>query len=101
MGASAHLEAIGDHTVVIRASGDFDLATSRTLAAALTDATGSGRDVVVDLAEAAFVDVYCLRLVLATQELLAQSGRTVVVINAPPVFQRLVSVLQIPDLIAV
>jgi len=101
MDASARLETVGGHTVAIRASGDFDLATSRTLAAALEDAAGSGRDVVLDLADATFVDVYCLRLVLSTQELLATRGRTVVVVNAPPIFQRLVSLLQIPDLIAV
>ena len=46
------------------------------------------------------VDVYCLRLVLLTQEVVTNRGRTVVVVNAPPVFQRLVDVLAIPDLIA-
>ena len=101
MPASAHLEVLGPDTVVIRANGDFDLATSRTLATALEDAAGSRCDVVLDLEAATFVDVYCLRLVLMTQEILASRGRTVVVVNAPPVFQRLVDVLEIPDLIAV
>ena len=89
--ATAHLEVLGPDVVVIRAKGDFDLATSRTLATALEDAAGSGCDVVVDLEAATFVDVYCLRLVLVTQE---------IVVNAPPVFQRLVDVLEIPDLVA-
>ena len=99
--ATARLEALGPDVVVIRAHGDFDLATSRTLATALEDAAGSGCDVVLDLEAATFVDVYCLRLVLQTQEVLANRGRSVVVVNAPPVFQRLVDVLAIPDLIAV
>lgn len=100
MPATAHLEVLGPEAVAIRAHGDFDLATSRTLAAALEDAAGSGRDVVVDLDGATFVDVYCLRLVLMTQEVVANGGHTVVVVNAPPVFQRLVDVLEIPDLVA-
>ena len=101
MVATAHLEMLGTDVVAIRADGEFDLATSRTLATALEDAARSGCDVVLDLAAATFVDVYCLRLVLMTQELVAHRGRTVVVVNAPPVFQRLVDVLEIPDLIAV
>jgi anti-anti-sigma factor len=101
MTTSAQLEAAGDRVVVIRVRGELDLATSRTLADALEDAADGVRDVVVDLADATFVDVYCLRLVLATQEELAARGRTVIVVNAPPVFQRLVDVLEIPDLIAV
>ena len=101
MPATARLEVLDPHVVAIRAGGDFDLATSRTLATALEDAAGSGCDVVVDLAGATFVDVYCLRLVLMTQELVANRGGTVVVVNAPPVFQRLVDALAIPDLIAV
>ena len=99
--ASAQLHAVGDRVVVIRAEGDFDLATSRTLASALEDAAASGRDIVLDLASAAFLDVFCLRLVLATQSRLRAAGRTVVVTNAPPVVQRLVDVLHISDLIAI
>jgi len=99
--ASAHLQAVGDQVVVIRAEGDFDLATSRTLANALEDAAASGRDIVLDLASAAFLDVFCLRLVLATQSRLRDAGRTVVVTNAPPVVQRLVDVLHISDLMAI
>src|SRR5690348_2008874 len=101
MVATAHLEILEPDVVAIRAQGEFDLATSRTLASALEDAAGSGCDVVLDLAAATFVDVYCLRLVLMTQEIVASRGRTVIVVNAPPVFQRLVDVLEIPDLIAV
>jgi anti-anti-sigma factor len=101
MATTARLEAVGDRIVVIRADGDFDLSTSRTLAIALEDAATSGRDIVLDLAAATFLDVYCLRMVLATQERLSAAGRTVVVTNAPPVVQRLVNVLHIPDLIAV
>lgn len=99
--ASAQLQVVGDRVVVIRAEGDFDLATSRTLSKALEDAADSGRDIVLDLAAAAFLDVYCLRLVLATQSRLRAAGRTVVVTNAPPVVQRLVDVLHISDLIAI
>lgn len=101
MAATAHLEVLDPDVVAIRAQGEFDLATARTLAEALEDAAGSGCDVVVDLAEATFVDVYCLRLVLITQEVVANRGHTVIVINAPAVFQRLVDALAIPDLIAV
>ena len=101
MATTAHLEAVGERVVVIRAQGEFDLATSRTLTRALEDASASGRDIVLDLAGATFLDVYCLRLVLMTQERLSAAGRTVVVTNAPPVVQRLVDVLHIPDLIAV
>jgi anti-anti-sigma factor len=97
---SAHLEAVGDRVVVIRAHGEFDLATSRTLSSALEDAAGSDRDIVLDLGSATFLDVYCLRLVLTTQSRLSAAGRTVVVTNAPPVVQRLVDVLHIPDLVA-
>jgi anti-anti-sigma factor len=101
MPATAHLEVLEPDVVVIRVDGEFDLATSRTLAMALEDAAGSGCDIVLDLQAATFVDVYCLRLVLITQEVVANRGRAMVVVNAPPVFQQLVDVLEIPDLIAV
>lgn len=100
MVATAVLETIGDHVVVIRAQGEFDLATSRTLSAALEDAGTGSRNVVLDLDEAAFLDVHCLSLLLDAQRRLREAGRSVVVVNAPPVVQRLVQVLQIPDLIA-
>jgi anti-anti-sigma factor len=100
MPATAQLEAQGTDIVAIRACGEFDLATSRTLAAALEHAAASGCDVILDLAAATFVDVYCLRLVLATQAVVASRGHTVVVTNAPAVFQRLVDVLEIRDLVA-
>ena len=99
--ASAQLQLVGERIVVIRADGDFDLATSRTLARALEDAAASGRDIVLDLSHAAFLDMLCLRLVLTTQDALRAEGRTVVVTNAPPVVQRLVEVLHIPDLMAI
>jgi anti-anti-sigma factor len=101
MTTTAHLEALGERAVIIRTQGEFDLATSRTLARALEEAAASGRDIVLDLAGATFLDVYCLRMVLATQERLNAAGRTVIVVNAPPVVRRLVDVLHIPDLIAV
>ena len=101
MSATARLDMLTPQVVAIRASGEFDLATARTLAQALEDAAGSGCDVVLDLAEANFVDVYCLRLVQTTREVVAARGHTIVVVNAPPVFQRLVDALEIPDLIAV
>ena len=100
MAATAHLEMLEPDVVAIRAHGEFDLATSRTLAMALEDAAGSGCDVVLDLEAATFLDVYCLRLVLITQEVMANRGHTVVVVNAPAVFLRLVNLLDIPDLIA-
>lgn len=99
--ASAHLQPIGDRVVVIRAEGDFDLATSRTLAQALEDAADSGRDIVLDLTNAAFLDIYCLRLILTTQSQLRAAGRSVVVTNPPAVVRRLVDVLHISDLIAI
>ena len=101
MTTTAQLELVGDTLVAIRAQGEFDLATSRTLALALEDAANSGRDIVLDLADASFLDVACLRLVLATQERLSTTGRTVVVSNAPAVVRRMIDALHIPDLIAV
>jgi len=98
--ATARLEVVGDHVVVIRAHGEFDLATSRTLGAALEDAGIGSRNVVLDLAGATFLDVHCLSLLLDAQRRLREAGRSVVVVNAPPIVQRLVEVLRIPDLIA-
>ena len=99
--ASADLEVVGGRVVVIRARGDFDLATSRTLARALEEAARSAGDIVLDLEFATFLDVHCLRLVVSTQERILAAGRTVVVTNAPPVVQRLIDALKIPDLIAI
>jgi anti-anti-sigma factor len=98
--AGAHVKLVGDRVVVIYAEGEFDLATSRTLVHALEDAAQIGRDIVLDLAAASFLDMYCLRLVIAMQERLSSAGRTVVVVNAPPIVHRMVDVLHIPDLIA-
>src|SRR4051812_50120778 len=95
--ATAYLEVLGPDEVVIRAHGDFDLATSRTLATALEDAAGSGCDVVLDLERATFLDVYCLRLRLLTREVGPHRGRTVGLGDAPPEFPRLPRAREAPD----
>jgi len=99
---TAYLEVLGPDVVVHPGARRLSTSPHRGLSQQRSrTAAGSGCDVVLDLEAATFVDVYCLRLVLLTQEVVANRGHTVVVVNAPPVFQRLVDVLEIPDLIAV
>ena len=95
-GATVEVE---NGVVRIRAYGEFDIDSASTLAAALDDATEAGVSVVLDLAETTFLDMFALRSVVETTQILAADGRTLRVVNASPLIARLFHVTHLSDLL--
>ena len=67
--------------VVLVATGDIDIATASNLADALREACAIRRDVVIDLRDVTFLDVYSLRCIDAARRTLETWGRTVSLVN--------------------
>ena len=68
--------------LILRVSGELDLATAADLRASLDGALASGSRVVVDMAEVAFIDASGLRPILEAAEALNGSG-PLTLVNAP------------------
>jgi anti-anti-sigma factor len=90
---------LGDGVVTVRVSGEFDLATATMLAEALGQATAAGHDVVLDLADAVFIDVGCLQIIVDAKRRLARGGHRLAVEHPRPVVRRLAAAVQAEDLL--
>ena len=88
-----------DGVVRVRVVGEFDLATARTLDAALAEATAAGADVVVDLTDATFLDVGCLQLILSARRAVLEAGHRLTVEHPRPLVRRLVSAIHVEGLL--
>lgn len=98
-GAARATIDVGD-VVTLRASGEFDIDTARTLALALHEALRPGKDLVVDLTDATFMDLACLRLVLDAQRRLKALGCSVTVVHPPAGVRRMAELLHLTGLLA-
>jgi len=90
---------LGDCLVTVTICGEFDLATATLLADALRKATAAGHDVVLDLADAVFIDVGCLQLIVDAKRRLARAGHRLAVEHPRPVVRRLAAAVQAEDLL--
>jgi anti-anti-sigma factor len=97
MDVKVAVDRVAGH-VVVRASGEFDVASTATLAPALRQAYAADVDVDLDLRGTTFCDVTFLRLVLDAANRLHQSGHQLHVLNPPPVLLRMISALNVDDL---
>jgi anti-anti-sigma factor len=86
--------------VVVRAAGEFDLLTAGTLGLALHRAASFGKDVVVDLTQATFVDLISMRVIVDAHHRLAAGDHRLVLRNPPPLVERLADLLDVHDLVA-
>lgn len=85
--ASASL-TVEDATVIVRARGEFDIASADALANALAEAAHSGLPVVVDLTEVSFMDAACLGRIARARDQLTRAGVELRVIGAHGVVRR-------------
>jgi anti-sigma B factor antagonist len=76
------------HRVVVRPSGELDLATVGELEGALSDACGTGLDVVVDLSDVEFVDARTLGVLVAASRRLASGGCPLSIVGLRPRVRR-------------
>ena len=79
-----------DGMVVVRASGDLDLASAPALERALTESLQDGQveTLTLDLRALSFMDSTGLRVVLATDARMRAQGRELFVIKGPPSVHR-------------
>jgi anti-sigma B factor antagonist len=96
-----HAEVVRDHddVVILTVSGEIDLATAPSLAAALDDIeVGSGRRVHLDLADVTFLDSSGISVLVECRQRLEDGGAVLVLHRATPTVRR---VLEISGLEAV
>ena len=85
---------------VLALYGEADLATAPLLAQALMHASGNGRaQVVLDAEGLEFVDAYCLGIIVSARALLRERGRDLAVRSPAPFLRRLLSLVELEDLI--
>lgn len=82
------IELLDPHRVVVSASGDVDLATAPELARVLRD-EGPGRDVVVDLADATFIDSTGLAVLLNASRRSVSRGNHLLVVCPSGIVHRM------------
>jgi anti-anti-sigma regulatory factor len=74
-------------------SGEFDVATFELLAEPLQSAVDAGLSVTADLAKVPFIDVGCVRMMIAADEALRRRGRGLRALDASPFLRRVFFVL--------
>jgi anti-anti-sigma factor len=74
-------------------SGELDVATFERLATPLQSAVDAGLNVTVDLANVPFIDVGCVRMMLAAEEALRRRGRALRGMDASPFLRRMFFIL--------
>ncbi len=92
-----------DHpqAVVVRPSGEIDLATRPLLHAALTAAVERGRHVVVDLSDVTYLDGAGFHVLLVHQRLCARRRRILAVVNARRTVRKVIDILNADQALAV
>jgi anti-sigma B factor antagonist len=94
---SITVERNGAAAVVV-VSGEIDLETSASLAAALTE-LGDAADVSIDLSGVAYMDSTGLRTLLSAKDEAARSGGTLRVSAASHIVSRLIEITGVEDLL--
>jgi len=79
-----HIIRTGTAPVIIALSGEHDIATSRELHVAIQQAVDGGRGVVVDLADATFIDSAILRTLIDGHRAATAIGVAGLSVVAPP-----------------
>lgn len=92
-------EDLQDATV-IHVRGEVDLATAPMLQSALQSAIESGRHVVVDLANATYVDLSGFRVLIAGKEALGERQALAVAASSPLV-HRVVKIIELGTILPV
>lgn len=87
-------------TVFAVVRGELDFATNHRLHPAIAEATSRRLDLAVDLRDVPFMDSHTAKLFARTAEDLRLCGRTLRIIDAQPVVQRLLVILALDYLLA-
>lgn len=87
------------HRVVVRPCGELDLSTVADLQDALSEACGSGLDVVVDLSDVDFVDARTLGVLVAASQRLAAGGCPLSIVGTSREVRRVFQLTGLDDLL--
>lgn len=79
-----HITRIGSEPVIVRLSGEHDLATARELDDALCRAIDAGGGVIVDLTEASFIDSAILGVLIRAHDVADALGKEGLAVVAAP-----------------
>lgn len=86
--------------VLVRAAGDFDVATLPILAQALARASTAALDVQLDLSGVTFFDAASLGVLVGARRSLAEDGRTFTIVNPTHGLTRLLKITELESLLA-
>jgi anti-anti-sigma factor len=86
--ACAQVQILG-RTAMVKAQGDFDLATVHVLSDAVQKACATGQDVLVDVAEVAFMDCCSFHCLAEADRMLRLRERSLRVFHVRPIVRRL------------
>ena len=86
-------------TVFAVVRGELDFATNHRLHPAITEATANGLNLFLDLRDVAFIDSHTAKLFARTADDLRIAGRTLRIVDAQPVVQRLLVLLELHHLL--
>jgi anti-anti-sigma factor len=94
-------QALHDGAVVLHASGELDVAGAPAFRQAMADAVATGRErVVVDLADATFLDSAGLAVIFGAQRTLPVSQR-IVLVNVPDRMRRVLRLAAVESVVEV
>jgi anti-anti-sigma factor len=95
--------SVGAHlrtgAVLVRAAGEFDVATLPILEQALARATTSAMDVQLDLSGVTFFDAASLGVLVVTRRTLAEDGRMFTIVNPAHTVTRLLRITELEGLL--
>lgn len=94
---SVHVESGEDH-ITIALTGEHDIATAHQVRRALAEARGAAR-VVIDLGDCEFVDSTVLGVLATGSRRVAESGGTLVAVNANGIVARALALTGIDGLL--
>jgi anti-anti-sigma factor len=93
-----HVERVREGEVVIRPSGELDIATAPTLDGRLRQVADAGaREIVIDLGSLTFIDSTGLRLLLTWRAASAVDGFALALLPGQPSVQRIFSIAGLED----
>lgn len=97
LSAQRHL----DGALVLSVSGEVDLANVSSLREHLKTAIETAKNLVVDLRDLRYIDSSGIAVLLEARRALARDGRSIALAAAPPMVQRILTIVRLEQVIPV